>query len=75
MNIVIAGNYEQYRCFLREHRLNPRLHIYVHDEEQILGMSDVNCYFVGTYENNPCYGSYRLRDMLDRQRIKQCFFE
>lgn len=53
--IVIAGNYDQYRDFLRENNLSPSEYRYADRPENIIGKRGCLYILAGEYYLNPLY--------------------
>lgn len=69
--LVFAGNYNQYRDFLREHDLNPREWRYVSRPDQIMGMRSANYIKVGQWYLNPIMDKQpELTQVYDMKEIK-----
>jgi hypothetical protein len=60
MKIVIAGNYHQYKNYLRENNLTPRQARYVDMPEKLRGLRDVEVVKYGEWWLNPCANDWYL---------------
>lgn len=54
MKIVIAGNYNQYKNYLRENNLTPQEARYVSTPDVLRGLHNVEVVKVGEWWLNPC---------------------
>jgi hypothetical protein len=50
---VVCGDSRQYFDYLRRNNKDPRTHVYLHDAQQLLGLSEVHGVFVGSYRERP----------------------
>lgn len=69
--LVIAGNVNQYYDWLRENKININDHytMYVHCGENLRGMEGNPFIGVGTYADNPLYGSEALQNAVLLQNL------
>ena len=58
MKIVIAGNYRQYKDYLRENNLTPQQARYVDMPEKLRGLHGVEVVKYGEWWLNPCADWY-----------------
>jgi hypothetical protein len=49
MTAVVAGNYKEYRCFIRENNLDTKNYFYVSCFEKILGYRKLKYILYGSY--------------------------
>lgn len=52
---VFTRNRSQYNSYLLENNLTPKDAIYLHDIQQLRGISDIDVVFYGEYKLNPLY--------------------
>lgn len=64
MKLVIAGNYKQFRNWLRENHLDPSEYVYAHNYEGVVGHRYDELLQVGTYWENPFYLSEGFHKMM-----------
>lgn len=57
MNIVIAGNYKQYKVWMLQNDLNPKEYVYAKYPEQLRGFKYCNYILVGDYWENEVFSS------------------
>lgn len=50
---VICGDSREYFDYLRRSNNGPRTHVYLHEVEQIRGLSEVHGVFVGSWRERP----------------------
>ena len=62
--IVLAGDYHQYRNYLRETGQKPKDATFVSQSEQIYGLRDVEVVCYGTWWTNPEYQTSGFLDYL-----------
>lgn len=60
MRIVIAGNYRQYKDYLRENNLTPQQARYVDTPEKLRGLRGVEVVKYGEWWLNPCANDWYL---------------
>ena len=60
MKIVIAGNYRQYKDYLRENNLTPQQARYVDMPEKLRGLRGVEVVKYGEWWLNPCANDWYL---------------
>ena len=61
--LILAGNMREAKDYARAHGLQPSDWIFLHSQEQLLGLENPNVVRYGTY--------YRRRDMADMERLIQ----
>lgn len=71
--LVVAGNKNQYRDFLRETGINPNKTQYCCRWWQMMGTDKENTaiVFAGTYWDNPLFGSDELKY---NEQFMECFY-
>lgn len=50
---VVAGTWEQYRNHMAEKRYDPKEYVYVSSPDQLLGLAEIDGFYIGTYEQRP----------------------
>lgn len=62
MKIIIAGNYHQYKDYLREHNLPPWTAVHLYSVKQLMGLHGCDCEIIRTGEwwENPCIDTPEL---------------
>ena len=50
MRYVVAGNYDQFKKWLRETNRSPSEYAYVSCVQNLIGLSEIEGYFVGTWQ-------------------------
>ena len=63
--IILAGNYEQYQSYVKEHELDENDTVYLSSEQQIFGLNAGLVVRVGTWWTNPLNFHPELSKFLD----------
>lgn len=63
---IVAGNYEEFKAYVRKHARcwphdpiddivtrNPLRYVYVHDRMTIMGLVEINGFYIGTWRERP----------------------
>lgn len=50
---IVAGNYEQYKAYIRKKTDMNTEYIYVDNPNKIRGLSEIDGYYIGTYNDRP----------------------
>lgn len=50
---IVAGNYEQFRAYIRKKNDINTEYIYVDSPNKLKGLSEIEGYYIGTYYNRP----------------------
>lgn len=66
MNIIIAGNYRQYRDYIRRYNLNPKEYKYIPDAHKLRGLHNCKVICVGTYWESEVTKTIGWRELVRR---------
>jgi len=57
---IVAGNYEEFKAYVRKHdpiddivTWNTLRYVYVHDRMTIMGLVEINGFYIGTWRERP----------------------
>ena len=50
---IVCGDSREYFDYLKRTNTGPRTHVYLHNAEQLRGLSEVHGVFVGSYRERP----------------------
>ena len=65
MKLVVAGNYNQYKHYLRDNNLTPAEAKYIANEGQLMGYTEAEIILYGSWWESPaCEAAQRLREQL-----------
>lgn len=53
MKFVVAGNYREYSEHIHKMRYNPNEYVYVSDPIQLRGLTEIEGFYIGSYESRP----------------------
>ena len=53
MKFVVAGNFQEYTDYINRKEYNPREYVYVSDPMQLRGRTEIEGFYIGSYESRP----------------------